>query len=42
MAGEYIMVGNDPAHYGNSNDIEAAREAGWKFIREDQFKYGEI
>lgn len=36
-ADEYIMVGNDPAHYGNSNDIEAARLAGWHFIREDKF-----
>ena len=38
VADEYIMVGNDPAHYGNSNDIEAAQLAGWKFIREDEFK----
>lgn len=34
---EYIMIGNDPAHFGNSNDIQAAKEAGWTFIREDQF-----
>ena len=34
---EYIMIGNDPAHFGNSNDIQAAQEAGWTFIREDQF-----
>lgn len=38
VADEYIMIGNDPAHYGNSNDIEAAKLAGWTFIREDQFK----
>ena len=34
----FIMVGNDPAHFGNSNDIEAARLAGWEFVREDQFR----
>lgn len=37
-ATRFIMVGNDPAHYGNSNDIEAANEAGYEFIREDLFK----
>ena len=36
-ADEYIMVGNDPAHFGNSNDIEAAYAAGWTFVREDEF-----
>lgn len=36
-ADEYIMVGNDPEHYGNSNDIDAAKKAGWIFIREDKF-----
>lgn len=36
-ADEYIMVGNDPAHFGNSNDIQAAQLAGWTFIREDKF-----
>lgn len=41
-ADEYIMVGNDPAHFGNSNDIEAARLAGWRFIREDQFDIKEF
>lgn len=38
VADEYVMVGNDPAHFGNSNDIEAARKAGWTFVREDEFK----
>jgi hypothetical protein len=33
----YVMVGNDPAHYGGSNDIQAAAEADWKFYREDQW-----
>jgi hypothetical protein len=37
---EYVMVGNDPAHYGASNDIEEARAAGWRFIREDEFAAG--
>lgn len=36
-ADSYIMIGNDPAHYGNSNDIQAAKEAGWTFVREDEF-----
>jgi hypothetical protein len=36
--GRFIMIGNDPAYFGNSNDIEAARLAGWEFIREDQFR----
>lgn len=40
-ASEYVMIGNDPAHYGNSNDIEAANEAGWTFIREDKFNVNE-
>lgn len=38
VADEYVMVGNDPAHYGASNDIAAARTAGWRFVREDQFR----
>lgn len=38
QADRYIMIGNDPAHYGNSNDIEAARIAEWEFIREDAFR----
>lgn len=38
VADEYVMIGNDPAHFGNSNDIQAANEAGWQFVREDQFK----
>lgn len=37
-ADEYILVGNDPAHFGNSNDIEAARLANWTFVREDEFR----
>lgn len=38
QADEYIMIGNDPAHYGASNDIEAARLANWNFVREDEFR----
>jgi uncharacterized SAM-dependent methyltransferase len=38
QADEYIMIGNDPAHYGNSNDIDAALKAGWTFVREDKFR----
>ena len=37
QADAYIMVGNDPAFYGNSNDILAAKEAGWIFYRECDF-----
>jgi hypothetical protein len=37
VADEYVLIGNDPAHFGNSNDIHAAHEAGWAFVREDKF-----
>ena len=33
----YIMVGNDPAIFGNSHDKQAAEMAGWEFIREHDF-----
>lgn len=36
----YVMVGNDPAKFGASNDIEAARLAGWEFLTEKQFARG--
>lgn len=40
-AGEYVMVGNDPATgWGSSADREAAEEAGWQFIRETDFAAG--
>jgi hypothetical protein len=39
-ADEYVMVGNDPAVKGASEDAEAARLAGWRFIREDDFAAG--
>lgn len=38
-ADEYIMVGNDEP--GKSLDGAAAREAGWRFIKEDAFASGE-
>lgn len=37
-ADEYIMVGNDKRFFGESMDVEAAAEAGWRFIREHDFK----
>ena len=39
-ADDYVMVGNDPRLYGNSDDIAAAVEAGWRFIREYDFAAG--
>ena len=33
-----VLIGNDPAHYGNSNDIEEAKKADWTFVREDLWK----
>jgi hypothetical protein len=40
-AGEYVMVGNDPATgWGRSADREAAEQAGWQFIREADFAAG--
>jgi hypothetical protein len=39
-ADEYVMVGNDPRFYGNSDDVGAAAEAGWRFIREHDFAAG--
>lgn len=39
-AKEYILVGNDPAIFGASNDREAAAAAGWRFIREYDFAEG--
>jgi len=37
-AAEYVMVGNDAP--GLSQDGAAAREAGWRFIRENDFAAG--
>ena len=39
-ADDYVMVGNDPSVYGNSDDVGAAAEAGWRFIREHDFAAG--
>lgn len=39
-AEEYVMVGNDPRVFGASADEEAARLAGWRFIREIKFAEG--
>jgi hypothetical protein len=41
QASEYVMVGNDPATgWGNSPDREAAEQARWRFIRENDFASG--
>ena len=37
QADKYVMVGNDRRYFGESMDVEAAREAGWDFIREYDF-----
>lgn len=43
-ADEYVLVGNDPMNTSVrgaiSNDIGAAGEAGWRFIREQDFANG--
>jgi hypothetical protein len=39
-ADDYVMVGNNPRLYGNSDDVGAAAEAGWRFIREHDFAAG--
>lgn len=39
-ADEYVMVGNDPAVFGQSQDKQAADQAGWRFIREADFTAG--
>ena len=39
-ADDYVMVGNDPAIFGNSPDRAAAAEAGWRFLREEEFAAG--
>ena len=36
-ADSYVMVGNDPLVFGASDDANAAREAGWEFVREADF-----
>jgi hypothetical protein len=36
-AESYVMVGNDPRIFGSSDDATAAREAGYRFIRESEF-----
>ena len=36
-AESYVMVGNDPRIFGGSDDATAAREAGFRFIREFEF-----
>ena len=40
-AKEYIMVGNDFARGISPNDALAAQEAGWRFIKEEDFAAGE-
>ena len=39
-AESYVMVGNDPRIFGASDDATAAREAGFRFIREAEFADG--
>lgn len=39
-AARYVMVGNDPAHFGASNDVAEAAAAEWEFIREHDFARG--
>jgi hypothetical protein len=39
-AESYVMVGNDPSIFGASDDATAAREAGFRFIRESEFADG--
>jgi hypothetical protein len=39
-ADDYVLVGNDPRVYGNSDDVTAAADAGWRFIREYDFAAG--
>jgi hypothetical protein len=39
-AESYVMVGNDPRIFGASDDATAAREAGFRFIREFEFADG--
>ena len=39
-AESYVMVGNDPRIFGRSDDATAAREAGFRFIREFEFAGG--
>jgi hypothetical protein len=40
LAESYVMVGNDPRIFGASDDATAAREAGFRFIREFEFADG--
>jgi hypothetical protein len=40
FAESYVMVGNDPRIFGASDDATAAREAGFRFIREFEFAEG--
>jgi hypothetical protein len=40
-ADEYILVGNDPAEFGVSDDRYSAWVANWRFIREHAFAAGE-
>jgi len=39
-AEDYVMVGNDPLVFGQSQDAEAAKTAGWRFINEHDFADG--
>ena len=39
-AESYVMVGNDPRIFAPSDDATAAREAGFRFIRELEFADG--
>ena len=40
-AEDYIMVGNDLAIFGASDDKGAAGRGGWRFIREQHFADGQ-
>jgi hypothetical protein len=39
-ADDYVLVGNDPRIFGASDDAAAARQAGFRFIREFEFGQG--
>ena len=41
LAEDYIMVGNILGQSGSSDDLGAARRAGWRFICESDFAKGE-
>jgi hypothetical protein len=41
IAEEYVMVGNDVVRGSSPNDAAAAKEAGWRFIKESDFAAGQ-